>query len=241
MGRGVRDFLAGVGRGVRAVGRGLRAAGADIAGQMFGSTGPADPSTWQGRMTNIAANNANPMAIAQTGRAFMNAYGGGPRGDPAMRASAGQVSYAAAAHGNRPATGSVVSRGFLGASSLGPSGYGPGGARMVEPRNALGYTVGQAPGLPQTGFRMAGTDGGPGGVPTPPTRAAGATTAAAPGRPSGGGGDGLGAGLGGPVSAPRTGGYTPFGATAIRGGAARAMFAAMKQPRGERQFHNQAN
>lgn len=233
MGRGVRDFLAGVGRG-------LRAASADIAGQMFGSTGPADPSTWQGRMTNIAANNANPMAIAQTGRAFMNAYGGGPRGDPAMRASAGQISYAAAAHGNRPATGSVVSRGFLGASSLGPSGYGPGGARTVAPRNALGYTVGQAPGLPQAGFRMAGTDGGPGGVPTPPTRAAGATTAAAPGRPSGGGA-GLGAGLGGPVSAPRTGGYTPFGATAIRGEAARAMFAAMKQIGGERQFHNQQN
>ena len=128
----------------------------------------------------------------------------------------------------------------LGASSLGPSGYGPGGARTVEPRNALGYTVGQAPGLPQAGFRMAGTDGGPGGVPTPPTRAAGATTAAAPGRPSGGGA-GLGAGLGGPVSAPRTGGYTPFGATAIRGEAARAMFAAMKDPRGERQFHNQQN
>lgn len=131
------SFLDWLGR----VGAGLGAAGRDVTGQMFGRIGPNDPSTFSGRMGNIAANNANPMALMQTGQAFMEGFRGTPGPARDLTGAAGRVSDAAAQR-----VGSVVGRGFIGRSGRGALVAGPGQARYVEPRNALGYQLGQVPG-----------------------------------------------------------------------------------------------
>lgn len=131
------SFLDWLGR----VGAGLGAAGRDVTGQMFGRLGPNDPSTFSGRMGNIAANNANPMALMQTGQAFMEGFRGTPGPARDLTGAAGRVSDAAAQR-----VGSVVGRGFIGRSGRGALVAGPGQARYVEPRNALGYQLGQVPG-----------------------------------------------------------------------------------------------
>lgn len=131
------SFLDWLGR----VGAGLGAAGRDITGQMFGRLGPNDPSTFSGRMENIAANNINPMALMQTGQAFMEGFRGTPGPARDLTGAAGRVSDAAAQR-----VGSVVGRGFIGRSGRGALVAGPGQARYVEPRNALGYQLGQVPG-----------------------------------------------------------------------------------------------
>lgn len=151
------SFLDWLGR----VGAGLGAAGRDVTGQMFGRLGPNDPSTFSGRMGNIAANNANPMALMQTGQAFMEGFRGTPGPARDLTGAAGRVSDAAAQR-----VGSVVGRGFIGRSGRGALVAGPGQARYVEPRNALGYTLGQAPGVPGGGGWSAATAGrGTGAVP----------------------------------------------------------------------------
>lgn len=151
------SFLDWLGR----VGAGLGAAGRDITGQMFGRLGPNDPSTFSGRMGNIAANNANPMALMQTGQAFMEGFRGTPGPARDLTGAAGRVSDAAAQR-----VGSVVGRGFIGRSGRGALVAGPGQARYVEPRNALGYALGQAPGVPGGGNWSVATAGrGTGAVP----------------------------------------------------------------------------
>ena len=146
---------------LRRVGAGLGAAGRDITGQMFGRLGPNDPSTFSGRMGNIAANNANPMALMQTGQAFMEGFRGTPGPARDLTGAAGRVSDAAAQR-----VGSVVGRGFIGRSGRGALVAGPGQARYVEPRNALGYALGQAPGVPGGGNWSVATAGrGTGAVP----------------------------------------------------------------------------
>jgi len=149
------SFLDWLGR----VGAGLGAAGRDITGQMFGRLGPNDPSTFSGRMGNIAANNANPMALMQTGQAFMEGFRGTPGPARDLTGAAGRVSDAAAQR-----VGSVVGRGFIGRSGRGALVAGPGQARYVEPRNALGYALGQAPGVPGN-WSVATAGRGTGAVP----------------------------------------------------------------------------
>jgi|GEM_PF-4265098 len=153
-----------------------------------------DGTIWWGRNASLGDHAGGNTVLGAAARGAIDPTGqllptGGGTGLRArgLGSAAARVSDAAAQRVNTG--GSVVGRGFLTRSGMGPTASGPGQARTVEYRNALGFRLGQAPGLPQAGFRMAGTDGGPGGVPTPPTRAAGATTAAAPGRPSGGGGN----------------------------------------------------
>lgn len=186
-------FLEFLGR----VGSGLGAAGRDITGQMFGRLGPNDSSTFGGRMANIAANNANPMGLMQTGQAFLDGF----RGEPVARnlsGAAGRVSDAAAQRVN---TGSVVGRGFIGRAGLGPTAAT--GLRNPNPRNALGYQLGQAPGVPTPGNWSVATAGrGTGALMTGPTQAEiDAMAAEQGGFPaaggSGGGGGGVGAGGGG--------------------------------------------
>lgn len=151
------SFLDWLGR----VGAGLGAAGRDITGQMFGRLGPNDPGTFSGRMGNIAANNANPMALMQTGQAFMEGFRGAPGPARDLTGAAARVSDAAAQR-----VGSVVGRGFIGRSGRGALVMSPGQARYVEPRNALGYTLGQAPGVPGGGSWSVATAGrGTGAVP----------------------------------------------------------------------------
>jgi len=151
------SFLDWLGR----VGAGLGAAGRDVTGQMFGRLGPNDPSTFSGRMGNIAANNANPMALMQTGQAFMEGFRGAPGPARELTGAAGRVSDAAAQR-----VGSVVGRGFIGRSGRGALVASPGQARYVAPRNALGYTLGQAPGVPGGGNWSVATAGrGTGAVP----------------------------------------------------------------------------
>lgn len=148
------SFLDWLGR----VGAGLGAAGRDVTGQMFGRLGPNDPSTFSGRMGNIAANNANPMALMQTGQAFMEGFRGTPGPARDLTGAAGRVSDAVA----QRVTGSVVGRGFIGQS---PGPAVPG--RTVEPRNALGYRLGQVPGGPTGGgnWSVATAGRGTGAIP----------------------------------------------------------------------------
>lgn len=173
-------FLEFLGR----VGSGLGAAGRDITGQMFGRLGPNDSSTFGGRMANIAANNANPMGLMQTGQAFLDGF----RGEPVARnlsGAAGRVSDAAAQRVN---TGSVVGRGFIGRAGLGPTAAT--GLRNPNPRNALGYQLGQAPGVPTPGNWSVATAGrGTGALMTGPTQAD-AMAAEQGGFPAAGGSDG---------------------------------------------------
>jgi hypothetical protein len=77
------------------------------------------------------------------------------------------VSDAAAQRVN---TGSVVGRGFIGRAGLGPTAAT--GLRNPNPRNALGYQLGQAPGVPTPGNWSVATAGrGTGALMTGPTQA----------------------------------------------------------------------
>lgn len=107
---GLLDFI---GR----TGRGLGAAGRDVIGQMSGSTGPNDPSSFGGRFGNIIANEANPLGMVQTGRAFMDGFRG-QSGTAPTRA------------------GSVVGRGFIGSQPR-PSQYGPRRSDALPRVNAI--------------------------------------------------------------------------------------------------------
>lgn len=146
---GLFDFIARTGRGIGAAGR-------DVVGQMIGSTGPNDASTFTGRIGNIVANEANPLGgIAQTGSAFAEGFRGQSGTDPGRFAgTTDSISHAAAR--TRP-PGSVVARGFVG----GPRGL----TRQPEQRNALGYRVGEAPTSERDpDWRMPGTsDAAPSG------------------------------------------------------------------------------
>lgn len=139
---GLFDFIARTGRGIGAAGR-------DVVGQMIGSTGPNDASTFTGRIGNIVANEANPLGgIAQTGNAFAEGFRGQQGTDPGRFAGTTEAISNAAAS-SRP--GSVVARGFVGQRGL---------TRQPEQRNALGYRVGEAPTSERDpNWRMPGTEG----------------------------------------------------------------------------------
>ena len=123
--------LAGASRG------GAGAAGRDITGQMF-LPWPQRPERSRAH-GNIAANNANPMALMQTRHSPEVPRHPRPARD--LTGAAAAVSDAAAQR-----VGSVVGRGFIpGRSGRGALVAGPGQARYVEPRNALGHTLRQAP------------------------------------------------------------------------------------------------
>lgn len=124
---GLLDFI---GR----TGRGLGAAGRDVIGQMSGSTGPNDPSSFGGRFGNIIANEANPLGMVQTGQAFMDGFRG-QSGTAPDRFAASTEAISRGAVAARP-PGSVVARGYVGQRGL---------TRQPEQRNALGYRLGEAP------------------------------------------------------------------------------------------------
>jgi len=143
---GLLDFIARTGRG-------LGAAGRDVAGQMFGSTGPNDPSTLGGRFGNIIANEANPLGILQTGQAFAEGFRG-QSGTAPDRFAATTESISQAASRTRP-PGSVVARGFVGRQDRGPVTAGAGGVRgdgRFAGGGLLGNTFGQS--QPTGSYRM---------------------------------------------------------------------------------------
>jgi len=144
MGNGLLDFLARTGRGIGAAGR-------DIGGQMFGSTGPMNPSTLGGRFGNIIANEANPLGMLQTGQAFMDGFRGQPGTAPDRFAASTEAISQRAASARPP--GSVVARGYIGQRGM---------TRQPEQRNVLGYRLGESPTSERDpNWRMPGVSNAP--------------------------------------------------------------------------------